>query len=369
MEKLNDDELRELAVRDSQRNPPKMQKAQIIAYLLETDEERHKRLIAGWGELETSVLANMPPSKEAGGWGRTSIAAWWSRINLILNRPAYLLDLGILLIPVLGLLTVILPQWRGWRLEKRFRLREHAGEFPEIDEMQAFVGGDDGIELRVNLLRPGLAFVYPRSYRRPRLAVLGGMYVLWRSDQHTAQSIILHEIEHVRHGDYLIVGYGSFFAKYLKWLIIGVLLLMGLIVLVGGVFSLASLGLHLGYLGKAFATQGLATFSATVSIFFLMMKHNRAARGHLGGGIERGLCRQPGARPAIGIWHSGDQNPPNHWNAHAPPIRLRMWLVERNDWVREVVRQMLFPCSFLLAVLMLFWMRFFAKLPADGVEC
>ena len=104
-----------------------MQKAQIIAYLLEMDAEQREQLIATWGELEPSVLANMPSAREAGRWGRTSIAAWRSRINLTLNRPAYLLDLGILLIPVLGLLTVILPQWRGWRLEKRFRLREHAG--------------------------------------------------------------------------------------------------------------------------------------------------------------------------------------------------------------------------------------------------
>ena len=221
----------------------------------------------------------------------------------------------------------------------------------------------------MNLLRPGFAFVYPRSYRRPRLAVLGGMYVLWRSDQHTAQSILLHEIEHVRHGDYLIVGYGSFFAKYLKWLIIGVLLLMGLIVLVGTVSSVASLGLHLGYLGKSFATQGLATLSATVSIFFLMMTSIIV--------------------PLVGIWAaelnadyavSQEQNLQLGFSTPGtrihrivgmlshPPVRLRMWLVKRNDWVREVLRQMLFPCSFLLAILMLFLMGFFTKLPTDGLS-
>src|SRR5450755_290214 len=146
--------------------------------------------------------------------------------------------MGILLIPILGLLTVLLPRWRAWMVERSFRLRHNAGEFPEVDEMQAFLAKSaPRIELRANLLHSGYAFVYPRSYRRPRLAVLGGMYALWRSDPKTARGILLHEIEHVRQGDYLIVGYGSFFSNYLKWLLISFVVLMTANLFVGIAFS------------------------------------------------------------------------------------------------------------------------------------
>lgn len=199
LEEFDDDELLELARQESSLNPPKMLKAEIITYLLEVDEELRERLSASWEKLELNLFQEVRPTFETGELGRVSINVWRSRIELALTKPAFLIDLGILLIPILGLLTVILPHWRGWALEKRFGLREHTGGFPEIDEMQVMKNAPR-IELRANLLRPGFAFVYPRGYWRPRLAVLGGMYALWRSDPERARNILLHEIEHVRQG-------------------------------------------------------------------------------------------------------------------------------------------------------------------------
>ena len=122
-------------------------------------------------------------------------------------------------------------------------------------------------------------------------------------------------------------------------------------------------------LGKAFATQGLATFSATVSIFFLMMTTIIvplvgiwAAELNADYAVSREQDLQ------LGFGTPGTRIHRITGMLTHPPVRLRMWLVERNDWVREVVRQMLFPCSFLLAILMFFLMGFFAKLPADGVS-
>lgn len=271
LDELGDDELLALARQESSLNPPINKREEIINYLIEVDDERRERLSSDWKELEKNLLKTSS-TIERGKVDSVSIDVLRSRLALVMNKPAFLMDLGILLIPILGLATVILPHLRGWALEKRFGLRENTGSVPEIDEMQTFVTKNaPRIELRVNLLRSGFAFVYPKGYRRPRLAVLGGMYALWRSEPEKAKDILLHEIEHVRQGDYLLVGYGSFFVKYLKWLVICFIVLMIATLISGIVFSLGSIGFNLAHQGKTFGTQVVMMLSSTVSIVFLLM--------------------------------------------------------------------------------------------------
>ena len=373
LENLDDDELLDLVRQESKRNPLKIRKAEIIAYLLEVGEEQRERLSASWEELAPSLLQKLRPTAETGKLDRASIDVWRERVGLALNKPSFLLDLGILLIPILGLLTVILPHWRGWALEKRFGLGEHAGEFPEIDEMQAFVRRKAPcIELRENLLRPGFAFVYPKGYRRPRLAVLGGMYALWHSDPETAKGILLHEIEHVRQGDYLLVGYGSFFMKYLKWLLVGFTVLLAVHLIVSAAFSVGSVGLNLTHQARSFGTQAVMALSSTASLFFAMMSKivvpllgiwALELNADYGASRERVLHLEGGATTRREGWIRRIFGTLTH-----PPLWLRMWLAKRDDWVLGLLRQIVFPASFLIVILMFFLMGFFTNLSPEGLR-
>lgn len=143
--------------------------------------------------------------------------------------------------------------------------------------------------------------------------------------------------------------------------------------IVGMVFSVGSVGLNLTHQGKSFGTQAVMMLSSTVSILFLLMSRiivpllgiwALELNADYGVSRERALqlefsttatrsvvkaCRILGA-----LTH--------------PPLWLRVWLAKRDDWLRSLVRQMVFPGSFLVAILMFFFMGFFAKLSTDGLR-
>ncbi|WP_315777379.1 MULTISPECIES: hypothetical protein [unclassified Bradyrhizobium] len=371
LEMLDDDERSELVQIEGKRPPPTASKAEIIHYLLEPKEDQRQTMSTNWRTLAPQAR----PTLDTGDQGHISMDdVWRSRISLILSKPAFLVDLGITLIPIFCLLTVAFPRWRAWHVERTFGLREYLGGFPEIDELQAFVATSaPRIELRVNLLHSGYAFVYPRSYRRPRLAVLGGMYVLWKRDPVTARGILLHEMEHVRQGDHLVVGYGSFFSGYLKWLLVIFILVMAMTLISSMALSVRSVGLHIEHQAQLFGRTALMALCSTASLFFLIMASITKPlvaiwalelNADYGGSRAQVLHVECGTK-AMGA--AGRISRMLGTLSH-PPVWLRAWLIRRDDWMRRLLRQILFPASYPIAILMLFLMGFFATLPDHGLR-
>jgi Zn-dependent protease with chaperone function len=118
-----------------------------------------------------------------------------------------------------GAATVALPWVRAAYLERRFGLKEPASQTPKLKEISDFVHRyEPDLEIKVNLARPNqLAFVYPLGYRKSALGVFGGLIILWGQERTTAESILLHEIGHRRHGDVLIVGAGSLLTTFVRY--------------------------------------------------------------------------------------------------------------------------------------------------------
>lgn len=112
-----------------------------------------------------------------------------------------------------GIVLVFLPWLRAAYIERRNGLTAAPEDGEWAQEVRAFLAEHaPRLEIRANLLRPGqLCFVYPSGYGQARLALFGAFIRLWRSDRSAAQTVLLHEIEHYRRGDNLILGAGSFF--------------------------------------------------------------------------------------------------------------------------------------------------------------
>jgi hypothetical protein len=372
LELLDDAKLMDLARQDSRREPPAGRRTEIIAYLLDVDEKQRERLCANWKELSPDLLQDLPARVETEVPGGAGVDVWRSRVELALTKPAFLIDLGILLIPIAGLLTVFLPHWRGWKVEKRFGLEENSGELPEINEIKTFVTNRaPRVKLRVNLLRSGFAFVYPRGYRHPRLAVLGGMYALWRSDRETARGILLHEIEHVRQGDHLLVGYGSFFTMYLKYLLVSFAVLIAMHLIVSTSFSVGSVGLNPAHQGTLLMTQAVMALSSMASVLFAMM--SKIVVPLLGIwalelNADYAVSREQALR--LSRTETGARRPGvirrSLGSLTHPPLWLRKWLAIREDWARGLLRHMVFPASYPVAISMFFLMGLFAKFQTDS---
>jgi Zn-dependent protease with chaperone function len=118
-----------------------------------------------------------------------------------------------------GAATIALPWARAAYLERRFGLKESPSQSPKLKEISDFVHRyEPDLEIKVNLARPNqLAFVYPLGYRKTALAVFGGLVILWGQERTTAESVLLHEIGHSRHGDVLIVGAGSLLTTFVRY--------------------------------------------------------------------------------------------------------------------------------------------------------
>jgi len=198
--------------------------------------DRARRTVEGSSELDPAIREGLLTSLELSetlavvqeeavfgtptpAWRRTLISALATLGNWLGNLMA-IPDLLIAILPLTCLLTILLPHARGRYLEHKYRLTAPDSALPYIAEIESFVRRETPkVEIRVNLLRAGmLAFVYPAGFRQPRLALFGGFIRLWLSDRLTAEGILLHELAHLRRGDHLIVGAGSLFETFLKYL-------------------------------------------------------------------------------------------------------------------------------------------------------
>ncbi|WP_067451043.1 M48 family metalloprotease [Actinomadura macra] len=131
------------------------------------------------------------------------------RTSLTLLRLFVVVELLPIAMLVAGVLSVAFPalraRWVEWRLELW-----PADDRPVIAEMQRFVDGyAPGTQLRFTLSAKRLARAYPAGRRRARIAVFRPLVTVWREDRRAAEAILLHEIAHIRQGDYLVVGLGS----------------------------------------------------------------------------------------------------------------------------------------------------------------
>ena len=117
-----------------------------------------------------------------------------------------------------GVLTVFLPWIRTVFLQRKYGLTEP--QFLPPGTPQQTLQTLSGVSGFVREHAPGLiltynaggkilsdkAFVYPIGYRKAGLALSGRLLALWNRDQQAAEAILLHEIEHFRHGDMLVIG-------------------------------------------------------------------------------------------------------------------------------------------------------------------
>ncbi len=178
-----------------------------------------------WLWLWAASLVALAPRLLGDAWGTAAafrtwvvpplgLEAWLAPILLFLlllqNLPA--------LVFLLGIASALVPRWRAPRLERRFALAPITGRGGALAEIEAFVREHaPRLELRANLRRMApIAFVYPTGLRTARLAVMGGLVKLWRSDPAGARAVLLHEIAHQRQGDPAIIGIGSLLAPVLR---------------------------------------------------------------------------------------------------------------------------------------------------------
>ncbi|HEU4559041.1 MAG TPA: hypothetical protein VFS20_14370, partial [Longimicrobium sp.] len=143
----------------------------------------------------------------------------------VLTYPGALVDLLPPAALLLGLGMVLAPGARCRLVERRYGLGPMPAGVAEAGEIEAFVRRHaPAVELRWNLVRGReMAMVYPASYRRGRLGVFGGVVRLWRNDRAAAEAVLLHEVAHLRHGDALIMGAGSFFSFLARYTVLGLL--------------------------------------------------------------------------------------------------------------------------------------------------
>ncbi len=132
------------------------------------------------------------------------------------------------LVLFVGVLTVFLPWMRTIFLQRKYGLTEP--QFLPSETPQETLQALSTISKFVREYAPGLivtynargkrlsdkAFVYPIGYRKAGLALSGTFLALWNRDHQAAEAVLLHEIEHYRHGDMFVVGAGSLLETIIK---------------------------------------------------------------------------------------------------------------------------------------------------------
>ncbi|MDQ1289400.1 MAG: hypothetical protein QG622_2966 [Actinomycetota bacterium] len=109
---------------------------------------------------------------------------------------------------VIGLAYVVFPGLRRRMVEHRHPLTPSSGAGPA--EMQNFVDRHaTRVEVCLTTRPAGLARVYPKGFRRARIAVSPGFLHLWDDDRPAAEATLLHEIAHRRQGEHLLAGVGG----------------------------------------------------------------------------------------------------------------------------------------------------------------
>lgn len=156
-------------------------------------------------------------------------------------RAVSLYELVAYVVVFVGVASVFLPWLRGAYVEKKYRLIQ-ADTIPVVHEIGIFVRQQvPNIYIRANLRRTDLfAITYPLGFRKPALAIFGGLVILWRMDQKRAEAILLHEIGHVRQGDTLILGAGSLFevlVRYWVWIFLFLIFLPVTLYTAGSIYQ------------------------------------------------------------------------------------------------------------------------------------
>lgn len=180
--------------------------------------------------------------------------------------PAAFYDLVpfVLITLVLGL--SIAPFLRSYVVRRRYGLTPAGGSPPALNEVCTFIRFHlpDAV-VTANLRRSrSIAFVYPEGWRTSGIAVFGGLIHRWRSDRQAAEAVLMHEIEHARQRDYVLVGIGTL----LRILVPAMLVLMVLTALLLNVEQAFLYGWQFG-LTDVFA-ESLSTFEVfTYPVEFL----------------------------------------------------------------------------------------------------
>jgi len=117
-----------------------------------------------------------------------------------------------LLIIIIGVLSLAAPSIRRSYLRRKYGLTDDV-RIAIISEISAFIWNYlPDVSILNNPLRGDqVAFIYPVSFRKAGMGLMGGVVKLWRADNESARGVLLHEIAHVRNGDTLITGAGSGF--------------------------------------------------------------------------------------------------------------------------------------------------------------
>ena len=368
LDELEEHDLRDAARQETGLEPSGTDKVGLIGYLLEVDEAKRRSMSQDWARIGGAKPVDR--SQLGDSAGENSVDALRAKFHLIMMMPGIFLELGILLVPLVALADVLLPNRRKRFVERKHALGQHSEEIPEINQMAKFIGQHvPMLDIRTNLIKPGPPFVYPGGYRRPCLAILNDLYKLWRRDREKAKEILLHELEHVRQGDYLLVGYGSLFPKYLRLIAQGSILITLVLVIANLGFSLASVGFEwkhqaqsLGMvIGLPLGLIFLALNRIMVPLFGIWASEINADYGATQGKttpLNPGMALR-GNRVGLHRWLGGLTH---------PPLWLRAWLAAKDTWLRDAVRHLIFPTAYFVALLMLIFMGLSMELAIDGFK-
>jgi hypothetical protein len=265
-----------------------------------------------------------------------------------------------------GILLSFLPAIRAAHLERRFRLEPPGSvRSPALDAiLEELHRLAPGLEPRVRLADASrLAFVYPAGLRRRRIAIFGGVLVLWRRDPAAARAILVHETAHLGCGDALLVGVGAPLERLVAlwpWLAAGVLGLpllwalgeIGLAALTGELVPAPAPPLVYPLRGVLFGGgSGIVLLAASLVvpvglIWTLELAADRTTAQRLGDAVAyRRVIEQPRARGLLALLVARV--------AH-PPAGLRRWCLERVANRRShLVVLLVLPAAYLARFLLL----------------
>lgn len=291
--------------------------------------------------------------------------------------PAAFYDLVpfVLIAFVLG--VSIAPILRSFVVRRRYGLTPAVDSPPALGEVRTYIRSHlpDAV-ITANLRRArSIAFVYPEGWLRPGIAVFGGLIHLWRSDRQAAEAVLLHEIEHARQRDYVLVGIGTFL-RILVPAMCALMVLTGLLLNVEQAFqygwqfgltdvsadSLGSLKVliypveflgHAWTLGWIIGSFGLISLSVSLlvvpvaAIWVTEINADRVAGARLGANrvidaIRDGRESSGAMRYLLFFLH--------------PPSWLRVWSLRHPGLVSIGSSMILLPLAYLVSLLLLhFW--------------
>ncbi len=220
------------------------------------------------------------------------------------------------LIPLLaigyGSLMIFFPSVRRRRLEQQYALSEWQPTGPVQIAIFAFARRlMPEVTITANLRHSHLlAFVYPGGATEARLAVFGGLLLLWQRDREAAQAVVAHELAHVRRGEALHLGAGSGLETSLRVGLIS-MLIAPLLWLVLGLLNWQLLGILLSSALGAFGIYAVLLAAFWCSEF----QADRLAAEELGSsaGLLRALEHQQERSGRISRLLARLTHPPMAW--------------------------------------------------------